>query len=84
MNLQDIPANKRAVADEYPSTIVEAIDYNAIVLQFCELFSLQVYPIVDDVEKEWTFEENSLDFVRAAHLLPSIKDRPRLFAQSRQ
>jgi hypothetical protein len=39
---------------------------------------------VDGVETEWDVGENSLYFVRAAHLLPSIKDRPQLFVQSRQ
>jgi hypothetical protein len=36
LNLQDIPANKRAVGDAYPSADVEAIDSNAIALHFCE------------------------------------------------
>jgi len=82
LNLQDIPANKRAVGDAYPSADVEAIDSNAIALHFCEYFSSQVYPMVDDVEREWVFGESSLDFVRAGHLVPSIGNRPRLFAQS--
>jgi hypothetical protein len=80
--LQDVPANQRAVGEAYPSTKVEAIDSNRKALYSRELFPPQVDPILDNVEKEWGFGESSLDFIRAGHLLSSIKDRPRLLAQS--
>lgn len=70
------------VADVYGSAEVEGTDVNAIALS--KYTASNVKFIQDDVEKNWLFKGNSLDFVRASLLLNSIKDRPRLFRQTWQ
>lgn len=37
---------------------------------------------IDDAEGDWTWEENSFDFIHIRHLTGAIKDWPRLIEQA--
>jgi hypothetical protein len=37
---------------------------------------------IDDAEADWTYQENSLDYIHARDMYHSIRDWPRLAKQS--
>ncbi|RSM01311.1 hypothetical protein CEP52_008577 [Fusarium oligoseptatum] len=66
-------------ADEFPSTKVIGTDISAIQPSWIPP-NLEFQ--IDDCTQEWTFQENSLDFVHMRFLVGSIVDWPALYKQA--
>ncbi|KAF8245526.1 S-adenosyl-L-methionine-dependent methyltransferase [Wilcoxina mikolae CBS 423.85] len=66
------------MADKYPSAEVIGTDLSPIqpswVPPNCKFE-------VDDVEKEWTYQENSFDFIQSRNLAQAIENWPKLMSQ---
>ncbi|RDW57226.1 hypothetical protein BP5796_12676 [Coleophoma crateriformis] len=65
--------------DEFPSADVIGTDLSAIQPVWVPP---NVQFIIDDAELEWTYADNSFDFIHARTLGGSIKDFPRLLKQA--
>ncbi|RSM14757.1 hypothetical protein CDV31_005339 [Fusarium ambrosium] len=66
-------------ADEFPNTKVIGTDISAIQPSWIPP-NLEFQ--IDDCTQEWTFQENSLDFVHMRFLVGSIVDWPALYKQA--
>lgn len=67
------------VGDEYPEADVLGVDLSPIQPSWVPP---NVRFMVDDVEAEWMYPENSLDFVHARHMTSSLRNWPKLVSQA--
>jgi ubiquinone/menaquinone biosynthesis C-methylase UbiE len=77
-----LSTNSILVGQAYGGAEVEAVDLNGSALDASERSAPNVRLIIDDVEKPWLYEKDSLDFVHMSFLLHSIKNRLNLFEQA--
>ncbi|KAF4624581.1 hypothetical protein G7Y89_g13588 [Cudoniella acicularis] len=63
------------VADKYPGAAVEGVDLSAIQPNFVPP---NLKFIIDDIEEEWLYPENSIDYVHMRHTAQTIKNKPQL------
>lgn len=67
------------VGDDYPDAEVTGIDLSPIQPPFVPP---NVMFTIDDVEADWLYPDNSIDFVHVRNMAPAVKDWPRLVAQA--
>ncbi|KAF6827643.1 TAM domain methyltransferase [Colletotrichum musicola] len=67
------------VGDEYPEAEVIGLDLSPIQPSFVPP---NVSFVVDDVEAEWLYPENSIDYIHIRHMAPAIKNWPKLLEQA--
>lgn len=82
------------MADQYPSAEVIGTDITPIQPQWvppnwyfpplhtpCTTNSHSRFEM-DDMEKEWTYQPDTFDFIHARNIAPSISDWPKLLAEA--
>ncbi|KAI8285994.1 hypothetical protein K4K60_000813 [Colletotrichum sp. SAR11_57] len=67
------------MGDDYPDAEVTGIDLSPIQPPFVPP---NVMFTIDDVEADWLYPDNSIDFVHVRNMAPAVKDWPRLVAQA--
>ncbi|TEA10617.1 Secondary metabolism regulator LAE1 [Colletotrichum sidae] len=67
------------MGEKYPEAEIDGLDLSPIQPPFVPP---NVSFLVDDVEAEWLYPENSIDYVHLRHMAPSIKDWPKLLCQA--
>ncbi|KAI8308345.1 Secondary metabolism regulator LAE1 [Colletotrichum sp. SAR11_240] len=67
------------MGDEYPEAEVTGIDLSPIQPIFVPP---NVHFVVDDAEADWTWDDNSLDYVHIRNMGPALKDWDRLLEQA--
>ncbi|WQF86659.1 Putative S-adenosyl-L-methionine-dependent methyltransferase superfamily [Colletotrichum destructivum] len=67
------------MGDEYPEAEIIGLDLSPIQPSFVPP---NVHFLVDDVEAEWLFPENSIDYIHVRNMAPAIKDWPKLLQQA--
>ncbi|KAK1959903.1 methyltransferase [Colletotrichum sublineola] len=68
-----------AVGDAYPEADITGIDLSPIQPEFVPP---NVHFLVDDVEEEWLYPDNSFDYIHLRHMAAFVKDWPKLLSQS--
>ncbi|KAF3797810.1 hypothetical protein GCG54_00011902, partial [Colletotrichum gloeosporioides] len=63
------------MGETYPEAEVEGIDLSPIQPPF---LPPNVHFIVDDIEAQWLHKDDSLDYIHLRHMVPSVKDWPKL------
>ncbi|KAH8800399.1 S-adenosyl-L-methionine-dependent methyltransferase [Xylogone sp. PMI_703] len=67
------------MADRFPSATVEGVDLSAIQPTFVPP---NLKFIVDDIEGEWVYPPNSIDYVHCRHVAQTIKNKPLLLQRA--
>ncbi|KAF6821203.1 Demethylmenaquinone methyltransferase 5 [Colletotrichum plurivorum] len=67
------------MGDQYPEAEIIGLDLSPIQPPFVPP---NVQFLVDDVEADWLYAENSIDYIHLRHMAPSIKNWPRLLDQA--
>lgn len=60
------------MAEKYPNVTMRGVDLSPIQPNFVPS---NVYFVVDDLEDEWVYPENTFDFIHVRHTLFSLRDR---------
>lgn len=68
-----------AVADRYPSATVEGVDLSAIQPTYVPP---NLKFIVDDIEGEWIYPPNSMDYIHMRHVAQTIRNKPQLLERA--
>ncbi|RQM04560.1 hypothetical protein DH86_00004211 [Scytalidium sp. 3C] len=67
------------VADRYPSATVEGVDLSAIQPTYVPP---NLKFIVDDIEGEWIYPPNSMDYIHMRHVAQTIRNKPQLLERA--
>ncbi|KAF3803983.1 Secondary metabolism regulator LAE1 [Colletotrichum gloeosporioides] len=67
------------MGDEYPEAEITGIDLSPIQPSYVPP---NVHFIVDDVEAEWLYPDNSIDYIHLRHMSPAIRDWTKVLDQA--
>ncbi|EXF85550.1 TAM domain methyltransferase [Colletotrichum fioriniae PJ7] len=67
------------MGDEYPEADITGLDLSPIQPAYVPP---NVHFIVDDVEADWLYPDDSIDYIHVRNMAPAIKDWPRLLSQA--